>query len=82
MQKRTIISVLEKFRLQVNPHRLNDALNNFWGKSITFNKGTIGQWKKEYKHFHVEMFKEKWNKYLINWKYETDYDWNFNYCLE
>jgi len=82
LQKDTILEVLEWLGVHVHRNRVQYALSHAWGGSVTFHKGLIGQWKQEFKPVHVKIFKEYWNQYLIDWGYETDWDWDIYYFIE
>lgn len=43
--------------------------------SWTFNKGTVGRWKKEFDEEIVDFFKQYLGDLLIEWGYESDYNW-------
>ena len=82
LQKETIVEVLEWLGISVSQYRVQYALSHCWGGSITFHKGVIGQWREEFKLIHVEALKKHWNQYLIDWGYETDWNWDTNYLVE
>ena len=44
-------------------------------KSLTFRKGQIKNWVKEYKLEHIELFKRIAGNELINYGYENNFDW-------
>jgi len=80
LQKKTVLEVLEWLGIHVNQYKVRYALSHCWGGSLTFHKGVIGQWRNEFKPIHIEAFKDYWNQYLIDWGYETDWDWDI-YCF-
>ena len=55
---------------------MQKIIDNAWGETKTFRKGTIGQWKEVFNTNHIQAFKNKWNAYLIDFGYETDPNWD------
>lgn len=53
--------------------RLVDKLAT--GKSFTFRRGVIGDWRNHFKPEHVAAFKEQGGQHLIDLGYERDVDW-------
>ncbi|MCH9626113.1 MAG: hypothetical protein S4CHLAM123_13050 [Chlamydiales bacterium] len=71
----TIEKFLAHFGYTISSKKINNVYEKFYGKSVTFDKGSIGRWKAEFKEEHVLAFKGLWNEYLINWGYEVEKDW-------
>ena len=51
------------------------AINNLYGNTSTFRKGTIGNWREEFNKENQAAFKASWNDLLIAWGYESDAKW-------
>ena len=45
------------------------------GKSATFRRGVIGDWRNHFKPEHVAAFKQQCGRYLIDLGYERNLDW-------
>jgi hypothetical protein len=46
-----------------------------YGNSRTFRKGKIENWKMEFDAVHKDLFKDRFNSYLIELGYEVDAEW-------
>ncbi|MCH9610857.1 MAG: hypothetical protein SP1CHLAM42_09320 [Chlamydiales bacterium] len=78
--------VLEKlfmhFGIVMERSNIRKAADKVWGtKTTTMNKGTTGRWKEEFNPKVTKIFKEHWNQVLLDWGYETEWDWDKNYEL-
>jgi len=79
LQRETIKKICNYFNHKVTKKEIDYCVENAWGGSKTFHKGQIGAWKGKIDKENLFLIKEKWNKYIIEWGYETDEDWWVQY---
>lgn len=75
LQKESIKRVASNLNYALSDEELATIMNNLWGKSNTFRKGIIGDWKNYFTEEHKQTFKEKYGEILICIGYENDLNW-------
>ena len=78
-QRETFMKIFSFFNQNISQDLLEASLQKAWGNSWTFHKGQIGKWKEQLDKEHIFLIKERWNKYIMKWGYETDEDWWIDY---
>ncbi len=78
-QKEAIQKMANHLRVKLTDQKMQSILDNVWGGTKTFRKGTIGQWKEVFNAKHIQAFKNNWNACLLDLGYEYDPDWDVPY---
>ncbi len=81
-QEEAILALCALLGKRMKRSQIRRACDKVWGtKTTTMNKGTTGRWKEEFNPKVTKIFKERWNQVLLDWGYETEWDWDKNYEL-
>ncbi len=83
VQKKEIMKIANFIDVSLSESEVDSICDNLWGPSqtddrmnITFNKGRIGRWKEYFSEKNIQEFKTFWNEYLIEWGYESEWNWD------
>jgi len=69
-QYNTIKKSLNFLKINVPESKIQFAMNNLFGSSLTFRKGIINDWKNYFTSEHITLFKKTMNHTLLDWGYE------------
>jgi len=61
--------------MDIYPKRSKDIGNQVFGRGVTFRRGQIGEWKKHFTPYLIELFKIEAGDSLINFGYESNLNW-------
>lgn len=61
--------------IHYRPKDLSYVATNLFGGTVTFRKGSIGNWRNCFSKNHKELFKDLCGQALIDLGYECDFDW-------
>lgn len=71
----TILNIANFLDISISQDKIRKIRNTLWGKSSTFRKGIIGDWKNYFNQEHIQLYKEKYGYELIKLGYENDLNW-------
>ncbi len=74
-QKLEIRKIADYLGIKITEKEIDDIADKLFGRTITFKKGQIGQWKEEFTALQISQVKEKLDSLLIELGYESDFDW-------
>lgn len=77
LQDRTIRKIVEFLNISVSESVMAKAKEKLFGSpfSKTFRSGQIGSWMTHFKPEHVALCKKTMGQTLIDWGYESGFDW-------
>lgn len=71
----TILKIADFLHIPLTYEKAKEIGEKSWGKSETFRKGLIGQWKEFFTPRHIQLYKEKYGNILIELDYEKNLNW-------
>lgn len=75
LQKQEILNIAAHLDIKLDDQTMQKTLDHLFGKSRTFRKGQIGNWKEVFTEEQKQIFKDVAGDLLIHLGYEQDYNW-------
>ncbi|MDR3645966.1 MAG: sulfotransferase domain-containing protein [Candidatus Babeliales bacterium] len=74
-QEKLVKEISNHINVKLTNEEIKNIISNLWGKSMTFRKGVIGEWKDSFTHVDKQNFKQIAGQLLIDLGYEKDLNW-------